>query len=194
MQDELIIETAEQIRALAHPLRQRILHLLTDAPYTNKQLAHTLQVSPPRLHFHVRDLHAAGLIEIVSERPKGGVIEKYYRAVARILRLGASISPALSNIELLESSFEAIRQELVRATVYFGDSLPLLQFAHEPLRLSKDRLARIEEYVNALQQEMLQALADPDRDSYDDYVTLTYLLHSLPPVQADAASSPGGDA
>jgi DNA-binding transcriptional ArsR family regulator len=72
MRDELVLETTEQIRALAHPLRQRVLHLLTDVPYTNKQLAMALQVSPPRLHFHVRELQAAGLIEIVSEQPQKG--------------------------------------------------------------------------------------------------------------------------
>jgi DNA-binding transcriptional ArsR family regulator len=69
MRDELLIETPEQLRALAHPLRQRILQLLTDAPSTNQQLALALGVSPPRLHFHVRELLAAGLIELVAERP-----------------------------------------------------------------------------------------------------------------------------
>lgn len=189
MHDELIIETAEQIRALAHPLRQRILHLLTDSPATNKQLAMLLQVSPPRLHFHVRELHAAGLIEMVSEQPKGGVIEKYYRAVARTFRLRSTIAHEIANADVLESSLEATRQEFIRAMTYFGDHLPLLAFAHEPLRLSKERLAHIKRHLEALNQEMLQAKADPERETYEDAVVLSYLLHSLPPGKPDALSS-----
>ncbi|HEX4715495.1 MAG TPA: winged helix-turn-helix domain-containing protein [Ktedonobacteraceae bacterium] len=189
MRDELVLETTEQIRALAHPLRQRVLHLLTDVPYTNKQLAMALQVSPPRLHFHVRELQAAGLIEIVSEQPKRGVIEKYYRAVARTFRLRSTLSQEFAQEEVLESSLEVTRQELIRAMSYFGDHLPLLAFAHEPLRLSKERLAHLKGHLEALNQEMLQAMADPERDTYEDSVVLSYLLHSLPPGKPDASHS-----
>lgn len=191
MRDELVLETAEQIRALAHPLRQRVLHLLIDAPYTNKQLAQALQVSPPRLHFHVHALHAAGLIEIVSEDPKRGVLEKYYRAVARVFRVRAGLSRELAQAAFLESVLEATRQELVHATTSFGEQLPLLLFAHEALRLSSERLARIEGHLQALEQEMREAVADPERDTYDQFVALSFLLHSLPQFEPDASPSAG---
>jgi predicted transcriptional regulator len=189
MRDELVLETAGQIQALAHPLRQRVLQLLIDAPATNKQLAVTLQVSPPRLHFHLRELQAAGLIEIVSEQPKGGVIEKYYRAVARTFRLKSTVSQEFASQDVLESSLEATRQELIRAMTYFGDQLPLLAFAHESLRLSKERLAHIKRHLEALNQEMLQAKADPERETYEDCVAFSYLLHSLPPAKSDVSAS-----
>lgn len=190
MRDELVLERAEQIRALAHPLRQRVLHLLIDSPATNKQLAVTLQVSPPRLHFHLRELQAAGLIEIVSEQPKGGVIEKYYRAVARTVRLRPTCSQKCASEDVVESSLELTRQEFIRAITYFGDHLPFLAFAHEPLRLSKERLANIKTHLEALNQEMLQALTDPERETYEDYIVLSYLLHSLPPGRPDTSPAP----
>src|SRR5690349_3771764 len=102
MRDVLVLETPEQIRALAHPLRQRVLGLLTNAPYTNKQLAEMLQIPPPRMHFHVRELQSAGMIEIVSQKPKGGVIEKYYRAVARVVRLAPETKETARDQELME--------------------------------------------------------------------------------------------
>jgi DNA-binding transcriptional ArsR family regulator len=182
MRDELVVDTPEQLRALAHPLRQRILHLLLDAPHTNKQLATALQVSPPRLHFHVHELLAAGLIELVAERPKRGVLEKYYRAAARVLRLGPGVPPEVGNEELVGISLEAAHQELLRATRYFGAALPVLHFAFEPLRLSDERLARIQAHLGALHEEVLHALADPQRDHYGHAVALTFLLHSLPPA------------
>ena len=181
MLNEIILETPEQIRALAHPLRQRILNLLVDAPYTNKQLASTLNVSPPRLHFHVRELQSAGLIEIVSEQPKGSVVEKYYRAVARVVRLNPNLHQVASDEELLETTLDAVRQEYMRAHTYFNGQLPDSRFAHELLRLSPERLASIQEHLQAIGNEIYQALTDPERETYADFVSITYLLHTLPP-------------
>ncbi|GHO64525.1 transcriptional regulator [Ktedonobacter sp. SOSP1-52] len=185
MRDELVLETPEQIRALAHPLRQRVLGLLTNAPYTNKQLANLLQVSPPRLHFHVRELQAAGLIEIVSQQPKGGVIEKYYRAVARVVRLAPETKETARDQELVESTLEALSQEYIRANTFFNGHIPEMRFAHELVRLPADRLARIQELLDAVGREIYQALEDPERDTYEQFVAVSYLLHRLPPVSME---------
>ena len=185
MRNEIVLETPEQIRALAHPLRQRILNLLVDSPYTNKQLASTLNVSPPRLHFHVRELQSAGLIEIVSEQPKGGVIEKYYRAVARVVRLNPNLHQVASDEELLETTLDAVRQEYMRTHTYFNGQLPDTLFAHELLRLSPERLASIQTHLQAVGNEIYQALTDPDRETYTDFVSITYLLHTLPPLSTN---------
>lgn len=193
MRDELVLETPEQMRALAHPLRQRILNLVTDAPYTNKQLATILHVSPPRLHFHVRELLSAGMIEIVAEQPKGGVIEKYYRAVARVLRLSANARQVVSGEELMETTLDAVRQEFVHANTYFGEDMPV-QFVHELVRFPKDRLDRVQEHLQAIRSEVYQAMEDPERDTYEHFVSITYLLHDLPPTRDDQLSSTGEDA
>ncbi|GHO60038.1 ArsR/SmtB family transcription factor [Ktedonobacter robiniae] len=137
MRDELILEMPEHIRALAHPLRQRVLGLLTNAPCTNKQLGELLQVSPPRLHFHVRELQAAGLIEIVSQQPKGGVIEKYYRAVARVVPLAPETKETARDQELVEGTLEALRQEYIRASTFFEGHIPEMRFAHELVLLPR---------------------------------------------------------
>jgi DNA-binding transcriptional ArsR family regulator len=188
MRDELILETPEQIRALAHPLRLRVLGLLTNASYTNKQLADLLQVSPPRLHFHVRELQAAGLIELVSQQPKGGVIEKYYRAVARVTRLAPVTKEASRDQELVESTLEALRLEYIRANAFFEGQVPEMRFASELIRLPADRLARIQELLDAVGREVYQALEDPQLDSYEQFFAVSYLLHRLPPVSTEHAA------
>lgn len=182
MRDEIVLETAQQIKALGHPLRQRILSLVTDAPCTNKQLATALDTSPPRMHFHVRELLQAGLIEIVSERPKGGVIEKYYRAVARVIRLSRPAWEFTGDDYLMQSSLEAIQQEFKRASGYYKGQFPEFKFTNEPIRVSQERLDRIKEQLQSLHKEVYEALEDPQRENYPNFVSLTYLLHSLPPV------------
>lgn len=187
MRDEIVLETAQQIKALGNPLRQRILGLVTDAPCTNKQLATALDISPPRTHFHVRELLEAGLIEIVLERPKGGVIEKYYRAVARVIRLSQQARQFSGKDQLMQSSLEAIQQEFMHASQYFQGELPEFKFTNEPMRISQERLDRIKTHLQGLTKEVYEALEDPQRDHYPHFVSLTYLLHSLPPVPVDEA-------
>ncbi len=89
--DVLTIERAEQLKALGHPLRLRVLEMLgreSDEPLTNRELANRLGVDPGHLHFHVKMLVRAGLIE----RTAGGKgREKPYRAVATTVRVGPEL-------------------------------------------------------------------------------------------------------
>src|SRR5215204_7562559 len=89
--DVFTIERAEQLKALGHPLRLRVLEMLGDDagdPLTNRELAKQLEVDPGHLHFHVRMLLNAGLIERV---PVEGGREKPYSTVAPNIRVAPEL-------------------------------------------------------------------------------------------------------
>lgn len=88
-QDVLEIERPEQLKALGHPLRLKVLQVLGDAekPLTNRELAARLSVDPGHLHFHVRMLHRAGLIELAAAAGR----EKPYKPVAKHFKVGPEI-------------------------------------------------------------------------------------------------------
>jgi DNA-binding transcriptional ArsR family regulator len=66
------------LRALAHPVRLQILSLLTGAPMTAAEVARELDLTHANASYHLRQLHAAGAIEIVgAERIRGGVAKRY---------------------------------------------------------------------------------------------------------------------
>jgi DNA-binding transcriptional ArsR family regulator len=91
--DALTINRPEQLKALGHPLRLKVLELLgeNDEALTNRDLAQRLGVDPGHLHFHVRMLMRAGLIE----RAEGGQgREKPYRAVAKTIRVAPKLLAA----------------------------------------------------------------------------------------------------
>ncbi|HEY8646099.1 MAG TPA: winged helix-turn-helix domain-containing protein [Gaiellaceae bacterium] len=87
--DVLEIERPEQLKALGHPLRLKVLQVLgeSEKPLTNRELAASLSVDPGHLHFHVRMLHRAGLIELADVAGR----EKPYRPVAKHLVVGQEI-------------------------------------------------------------------------------------------------------
>jgi len=89
IQDVLEIERPEQLKALGHPLRLKVLQVLgeSDRALTNRELAARLSVDPGHLHFHVRMLHRAGLIELAAAAGR----EKPYRPVAKHFKVGPEI-------------------------------------------------------------------------------------------------------
>jgi DNA-binding transcriptional ArsR family regulator len=110
--DVLELDRPEQLKALGHPLRLKVLQALGESEdaLTNRELAARLAVDPGHLHFHVRMLYRAGLIE----RVEGAGREKPYRAVAKHLKVGADIRATGAASELqaaqlreLQRGFEA---------------------------------------------------------------------------------------
>jgi DNA-binding transcriptional ArsR family regulator len=88
--DVLTLSTPEQLKALGHPLRMQTFELLneSDTPLTNRELASRLGVDPGHLHFHVKMLLHAGLIEH-AEGGRGRA--KPYRAVAAHVRVAPEL-------------------------------------------------------------------------------------------------------
>lgn len=74
----------DQVRALAHPLRLRLLELFAQEPRTAKQAAEVLGEPPTRLYHHVAALERAGLIRLKETRQNRGTTEKYYEASKRV--------------------------------------------------------------------------------------------------------------
>jgi DNA-binding transcriptional ArsR family regulator len=71
------------VKALAHPMRVRVLSRLNEVVASPKELATEFGVSLPMLSYHFRVLADIGAIELVSETSVRGAIEHHYRATTR---------------------------------------------------------------------------------------------------------------
>jgi len=116
------LETIEQLRAIADPLRARIFEALARRPLTVKRVATLLGEAPAKIHYHVREMERVGLLKLVETRERGGILEKDYRAVAHELGTTLSllqtqpdevIAAARDSIHLITQSF---LRALARAT------------------------------------------------------------------------------
>jgi DNA-binding transcriptional ArsR family regulator len=92
------IDSVEALRALADPIRLAILSALdTHVPggelpvMSVKELAQHLGEPQTKLYRHVKQLEAAGLIEVAATRMVSGILEQRYRARQRDLRLSAAL-------------------------------------------------------------------------------------------------------
>ena len=86
------ISDLDQVKALAHPLRMRIIETLAASdPMTTKQVAVALGEKPTRLYHHVDMLQKTGLIRLTHTRQNRGTTEKYYEAIAKQFRAGADL-------------------------------------------------------------------------------------------------------
>src|SRR5690349_2103399 len=77
-----------ELRAIAHPLRLRILESFAEGPRTTKQVAELLGQPPTRLYHHVAALERAGLLVLTERRQNRGAVEKWYTGVAQQIQAG----------------------------------------------------------------------------------------------------------
>lgn len=82
MKDICVLSELEKVKAICDPLRIKLLKLLIHHDLTAKQLASYVHQSSSKIHYHVKELEKQGLIELVYTAEKGGILEKYYRAIA----------------------------------------------------------------------------------------------------------------
>ena len=109
-------EQERRARALASPLRMRILRLCLHESRTNRELAEELGVNPGSLLHHVRSLVATGFL--AAEEPRSGARgarEIPYRATGRSWRSGGeALGPMLVQTFLQE--IEGLAPEEVQIT------------------------------------------------------------------------------
>src|SRR6266849_11159178 len=112
------IETIEQVRAVADELRVRIVKQLALQAMTVTQLADLFGEAPNKLHYHVRELERVGLLKKVETREKGGILEKYYRAVARDINMPKTLLSGMAPDEaatMLNEIIQPFFQGITRA-------------------------------------------------------------------------------
>jgi DNA-binding transcriptional ArsR family regulator len=97
------------LRAMAHPVRLRIMSLLTAAPMTAAEVGRELGLTHANASYHLRNLLTAGLITVAGEEKIRGGIAKRYR-----YEVGERPSPGPVTGEQRGLEFAAVADELVR--------------------------------------------------------------------------------
>ncbi len=155
--------TRAEARALAHPLRLRILRLCLDEALTNREIADRLGEQPATILYHVRTLLRTGFLAREEERRgRRGAREIPYRATKKSWAL--SFEPDLAgNLAVVD----ATRAELVES----GPE-SVLMLTRMAVRLDADALEALERQA----MELVRAAEAADRGG-DEGVGILIVMH-----------------
>ena len=84
---ELVLTEPAQIKAIAHPIRTRVLTALETKPASAKRLAESLQLTHGNVGHHLKVLEKAGLVEVVEERKVRALTERIFAPTYDHLRI-----------------------------------------------------------------------------------------------------------
>ena len=176
-----VIETPDQLAAITHPTRLRVLDALRIAD-SAATAARRLGEPRQRINHHVRELASAGLLVEAGERRKGNFVEQLYESVAGTFIL----SPRLmwGDRERLEAIADQVSLEHL---VEFGE--PVARDAATLL----DRAAFDGEQIPSAAVEATVRFADAQARAafLEEYVDLTARLIERYAARAGTAFTVG---
>ncbi len=127
------------VRALAHPLRARILSALEQRTASPRELADELEAPLGNVSYHVRRLLDLELIRLVRETPRRGAIEHHYEATDGI-RVTDQVwggSTGIARRAMAAASIEEIGQTVTAAAAAGGFDAEGARLTRIPLALDR---------------------------------------------------------
>lgn len=141
----LRVSDPRQLKAFADPRRMQIMRVLSTQAATNQQLANILQEPPARVLHHLRALIDADLVVLVDKRIRGGNVEKFYRATARVYGFDLE---ANTGEPLTISALTSTMNEVIASMHIWPDFLP--EFEGRRARFTPERLQAFNAEMNRL--------------------------------------------
>ena len=116
------IDDPRLVKALAHPIRVRIMSILEEGTRTPKQLAEELGLPLENVSYHVRTLKDFGFIKLEKTRQVRGAVEHHYKAAAkpRITHTAWEQIPGIVKEAMIGASLSAIGETVNDAAVSDG--------------------------------------------------------------------------
>jgi DNA-binding transcriptional ArsR family regulator len=174
-------------KALADPLRIRLLGWLFEAPRSARQLADCAGLPADRLYYHLGQLEQAGLIEVAEYRPLArGKVERVY-APAETEPPGDDADPE-ETAAFLGSVLEATAMDITAAyQARRAGRRREVDLHRGAVRLTDQALAELRGHI----EQLAARFADPGADG-----TLTGVVLALVDLQdrPDADPPPGSPA
>ena len=157
----------QQVRALADPLRLRLLAAFGQER-TTKQVAELIGERPTRLYHHVEALEKVGLIRLSRTRQNRGTLEKYFLAVARSFQVDSGMfgkeETRAEGEQSMQSVLAAVFDETKGELQELLAKADLENLLEEEGILSYVEIHASEEFVGKLQKRIKRLLRDLQKE------------------------------
>jgi DNA-binding transcriptional ArsR family regulator len=182
LDDVLVVEQPDKLRALAEPTRATIVTLLGQRAASTTELAQVLQAPKGTVGHHLKVLEKAGLVRVVRTRQVRALTEKYYGRVARLFVLK---TPDAVPDDLRGGTIRALMLRQAADESLASDSAEKDTSAFVHVRISPRDVTRFQRRLNRLVADFHHA-ADPEGELHALALALFPSAAVLPPPEDDA--------
>jgi DNA-binding transcriptional ArsR family regulator len=184
------------VKAIAHPLRHRILAILNERVASPKQIADEVGERLPNVAYHVKILDDLGAIELVSTAQRRGATEHYYRALMRPFFDDSAWAelPVSTRRSVIESNLQHIFRDLRAAMGGGGFDDTDVHVSRTPVVLDAKGYQQMTELLAKTLDRVLEiqekSAARMVRSKEDGRVTEVVIMHFDKIPEADAIAKP----
>jgi DNA-binding transcriptional ArsR family regulator len=199
MQTPRNIVDPDVAKALAHPLRVRLLAMLEERVASPSEMAKHLDADLGVVAYHVRRLAAVGLVEMVRTRQRRGAIEHYYKAVPHTTITSDAWAdvPSLVKAAMVSATLQEVSSHVNAAASNAGFDRGDAHLSRTPLTLDARGWSELATKMDKLLQDAEKIAAASrqrlERHQHDGAINGTAVLMLFeqaptPVVDATAAS------
>jgi DNA-binding transcriptional ArsR family regulator len=176
-------------KALAHPLRTRILAALEGRTASPSDLAAELDAPLGVVSYHVRRLAALGLVKLSKRVPRRGAVEHYYSATTRprITSTTWGRTPTIVKQATIQAAVDQVGYYVNAAAAADGFEPAESHLTRSPVTVDKkgfSALAReldaMLERIKKIEADSKKRLAGADHDSEQEATVVLMLFNSAP--------------
>lgn len=125
MKEVFVVKELEQIKALSSPYRISIIEAFNGEEATAKHISSKIGEPHSKVNYHIKLLAKVGLLKLVKESPKYGVIEKYYQPIAKSFVIDSQVTHNADEVDKFKSAvFDRINKDFIENARSASISLP----------------------------------------------------------------------
>lgn len=191
------LNDANLVRALAHPLRAKILGILEERRASPRELADELDAPLGTVSYHVRTLAQLKLIKLVKKTPRRGAIEHHYEAVgaARVSDRAWAETPRIVKSAMVRSALGEVSRSVNEAAALGGFDRPDAHLTRTRLTLDErgwqelaDAMVKLESLAEKINDESAKRLKAANHDGERECALVMMLFEAMPSIGAPPAS------
>ena len=182
MKEVLVLRDLDCIKAIAHPRRVDILKTFNKEPLSAKQLSEILDEPHAKINYHIKTLYNVGILQLVEEKIKSGIVEKYYYPTANNIvisrkiidySLGQELDEDYVSISEFEDTIESFYDAAESGTLNVDSILEC-----DNVLLTEDEVSELRSTLKAKVDEMLSKRDNSNRENEKKHDIVMFAIPS----------------
>lgn len=167
------INDPRMVKALAHPLRLRIIDALENRSASPSELSQELGAPIGNVSYHVRRLESLGVLELVDTAQRRGAVEHYFRLVSRprVSEKAWASAPGIVKEAMLQGVLSKVGEQVTAAAANGGFTRPETHVGRLPMLLDEQGfkeaasvLSSVAERLSTIQEKSAKRLEKADHE------------------------------